>query len=204
MRGHASSRSRPSVTVLKFTGSAELHRKLAQAQELLSHSVPRTLATWHSSWSALDKPIHKELKRRTGAGKKRKRDTCSERNSSREVHSAHHARQAAGPSTESQGTRGRAAAQSSPGSADSGQKLTAVNLREFAWRRWKTPVAPPQTRWAFIASSTDFSWSRKLYRMLRCARTSLAFPAGGIPAPARSGATPPRIEPWAYGGNDMS
>ncbi len=40
--------------------------------------------------------------------------------------------------------------------------------------------------------------------MLRCARPSPALPAGAIPASARSRATPPRIEPWAHGGNDMS
>jgi hypothetical protein len=40
--------------------------------------------------------------------------------------------------------------------------------------------------------------------LFRRARPSLAHPAGEIPAPARSQATPPGIEPWAYGGNDMS
>jgi hypothetical protein len=39
---------------------------------------------------------------------------------------------------------------------------------------------------------------------LRCVRPSLMLPAGEIPAPARGRATPPGIEPWAYGGNDMS
>jgi len=37
-----------------------------------------------------------------------------------------------------------------------------------------------------------------------CVRTSLTLPTGESPAPARGRATPPGIEPWAYGGNDMS
>jgi len=57
---------------IQFTASAELHRKLEQAQELLSHSVPGgDLAQLFER--ALDELIHKELKRRTGTGKPRKR-----------------------------------------------------------------------------------------------------------------------------------
>ena len=57
---------------VEFTASAQLHRKLEQAQELLSHSIPSgDLAQLFER--ALDELIHKELKRRLGAGKPRKR-----------------------------------------------------------------------------------------------------------------------------------
>ena len=57
---------------IEFTASAELHRRLEQAQELLSHSIPSgDLAQLFER--ALDELIHKELKRRLGAGKPRKR-----------------------------------------------------------------------------------------------------------------------------------
>ena len=57
---------------IEFTASAELHRKLEQAQQLLSHSVPSgDLAQLFER--ALDELIARELKRRTGAGKPRKR-----------------------------------------------------------------------------------------------------------------------------------
>jgi hypothetical protein len=38
---------------------------------------------------------------------------------------------------------------------------------------------------------------------LRSARRSLVFSAGENPAPERGRATPPGIEPWTHGGNDM-
>ena len=61
---------------IEFTASAELHRKLEQAQELLSHSVPSgNLAQLFER--ALDELIQRELKRRTGAGKPRKRRELS-------------------------------------------------------------------------------------------------------------------------------
>jgi hypothetical protein len=57
---------------IEFTASAELHRKLEQAQLLLSHAVPSgDLGELFER--ALDELIERELKRRTGAGKPRKR-----------------------------------------------------------------------------------------------------------------------------------
>jgi hypothetical protein len=41
------------------------------------------------------------------------------------------------------------------------------------------------------------------YKRLGAPGLSLVFPAGEIPALARSGASPPGIECWVHGGNDM-
>ena len=58
--------------MIQFTASAELHGKLEKAQQLLSHTVPSgDLAQLFER--ALDELIYQELKRRTGAGKPRKR-----------------------------------------------------------------------------------------------------------------------------------
>ena len=58
--------------LIQFTASAELHRKLEKPQQLLSHTVPSgDLAQLFER--ALDELIRQELKRRTGAGKPRKR-----------------------------------------------------------------------------------------------------------------------------------
>ena len=58
--------------LVQFTASAELHAKLTRVRELLSHSVPGgDLALLVER--ALDALIERELKRRTGAGKPRKR-----------------------------------------------------------------------------------------------------------------------------------
>jgi hypothetical protein len=67
----------------EFTASTELHRKLAQdagASEPFGASNTCGLAQLFER--ALDELILKELKCRTGAGRARKRNTCSERNSS--------------------------------------------------------------------------------------------------------------------------
>ena len=58
--------------LVQFTASAELHAKLTRVRELLSHSVPNgDLALLVER--ALDALIEREVKRRTGAGKSRKR-----------------------------------------------------------------------------------------------------------------------------------
>jgi hypothetical protein len=58
--------------LIQFTASADLYAKLERAKELLSHSVPSgELALLLER--ALDALIERELKRRTGAGKPRKR-----------------------------------------------------------------------------------------------------------------------------------
>ena len=58
--------------LVQFTASAELHAKLTRVRELLSHSVPAgDLALLVER--ALDALIEREVKRRTGAGKPRKR-----------------------------------------------------------------------------------------------------------------------------------
>jgi hypothetical protein len=58
--------------LIQFTAGAELHEKLEQAQQLLSHAVPTgDLAQLFER--ALDALLQRELKRRTGAGKPRKR-----------------------------------------------------------------------------------------------------------------------------------
>jgi hypothetical protein len=58
--------------LIQFTAGAELHEKLEQAQQLLSHAVPSgDLAQLFER--ALDALLQRERKRRTGAGKPRKR-----------------------------------------------------------------------------------------------------------------------------------
>jgi hypothetical protein len=58
--------------LIQFTAGAELHDKLEQAQQLLSHAVPSgDLAQLFER--ALDALLQRERKRRTGAGKPRKR-----------------------------------------------------------------------------------------------------------------------------------
>ena len=59
---------------VQFTASAELHAKIEQAKELLSHAVPNgDLATLFER--ALDTLIEQQLKRKLGAGTVRKRRT---------------------------------------------------------------------------------------------------------------------------------
>ena len=58
--------------LVQFTASAELHAKLERARELLSHSVPSGDLP-SSSNVPIDALLERELKRRTGAGKPRKR-----------------------------------------------------------------------------------------------------------------------------------
>jgi hypothetical protein len=58
--------------LVQFTASAELHAKLERAKELLSHSVPSGELPLLVE-RALDALIDRELKRRTAAGKPRKR-----------------------------------------------------------------------------------------------------------------------------------
>ena len=58
--------------LVQFTASAELHAKLERARELLSHSVPSGDLP-ELVERAIDALIERELKRRTGAGKPRKR-----------------------------------------------------------------------------------------------------------------------------------
>jgi hypothetical protein len=80
-------------------------------------------------------------------------------------------------------------------------------------RVWPAEAPRPPTR-LLASSGRDREYQRRYpimsrrdardQQVLRCARTSLALPAGAIPAPERRGATPPGIEPWAHGGNDMS
>ena len=57
---------------MQFTASAELYAKLERARELLSHSV-RSGDLPELVERAIDALIERELKRRTGAGKPRKR-----------------------------------------------------------------------------------------------------------------------------------
>ena len=62
----------PERYLVQFTASADLHAKLTRVRELLSHSVPSgELALLVER--ALDALIEREVKRRTGAGKPRKR-----------------------------------------------------------------------------------------------------------------------------------
>jgi hypothetical protein len=62
---------------VQFTASAELHRKIERATELLSHAVPNgDLATLFER--ALDALIEQETKRRLGAGRARKRKPLPE------------------------------------------------------------------------------------------------------------------------------
>jgi hypothetical protein len=58
--------------LVQFTASAQLYSKLERAKELLSHSVPSGELPLLVE-RALDALIERELKRRTGAGKPRKR-----------------------------------------------------------------------------------------------------------------------------------
>lgn len=58
--------------LVQFTASAELYAKLERASELLSHSVPNGDLP-ELVERAIDALIERELKRRTGAGKPRKR-----------------------------------------------------------------------------------------------------------------------------------
>jgi hypothetical protein len=58
--------------LVRFTASAQLYSKLERAKELLSHSVPSGELPLLVE-RALDALIERELKRRTGAGKPRKR-----------------------------------------------------------------------------------------------------------------------------------
>ena len=60
--------------LVQFTASAEVYAKLERAKELLSHSVPSGELQLLVE-RALDALIERELKRRTGAGKPRKRRT---------------------------------------------------------------------------------------------------------------------------------
>jgi hypothetical protein len=67
-----------------------------------------------------------------------------------------------------------------------------------------TKATPPNSTNYLLRSRSHLSTACEHLPAPRCVRPSLMLPAGETPAPARGRATPPGIEPWAYGGNDMS
>ncbi len=78
---------------------------------------------------------------------------------------------------------------------------------------------PPEQH-AYRPQRNALSAVRQVYQLLNTGHTkvidadlaayfgasgrSLMLPAGEIPASARGRAAPPRIEPWTYGGNEVS